>query len=94
MKTTKANAVSKPKKTADAGKTLKKKKITPEKYVVSEEEIREKAREIYYERIARGEHGTPESDWHEAEELLRANEISEQICYDILLSVIGRLNQL
>lgn len=71
MKTTKSNAVSKPKKTADAGKTLKKKKITPEKYVASEEEIREKAMEIYYERISRGEHGTPESDWHEAEELLK-----------------------
>ena len=71
MKTTKSNAVSKPKKTSDAGKTIKKKKITTGKNVVSEEEIREKAMEIYYERIARGEHGTPESDWHEAEELLK-----------------------
>ena len=41
--------------------------------MASEEEIREKAREIYYERIARGEHGTPESDWHEAEELLKGS---------------------
>jgi len=30
-----------------------------------------KAREIYYERIARGEHGTPEDDWREAEALLK-----------------------
>lgn len=73
MKTTKSIAVSKPKKTVAAGKTLKKKKITPDKYVASEEKIREKAMEIYYERIARGEHGTPESDWHEAEELLKGS---------------------
>ena len=73
MKTTKANAVSKPKKTTDAGKGLKKKKITTGKNVVTEEEIREKAMEIYYERISRGEHGTPESDWHEAEELLKGS---------------------
>ncbi len=73
MKTTKANAVSKPKKTTDAGKALKKKKIPAGKYVASESEIREKAMEIYYERIARGEHGTPESDWLEAEELLKGS---------------------
>jgi hypothetical protein len=73
MKTTKAKTVSKPKKTADAGITLKKKKVTTSKNVPGEEEIREKAREIYYERIARGEHGTPESDWREAEELLRGS---------------------
>jgi hypothetical protein len=73
MKTTKANAVSKPKKTTDAGKALKKKKITTGKNVVSEDKIREKAMEIYYERISRGEHGTPESDWHEAEELLKGS---------------------
>jgi hypothetical protein len=73
MKTTKSNAVSKPKRTSDAGKAIKKKKITTGKYVVSEEEIREKAMEIYYERIARGEHGTPEGDWHEAEEILKGS---------------------
>jgi len=73
MKTTKSNAVSKPKKTSDAGNAIKKKKITTGKYVVSEEKIREKAMEIYYERIARGEHGTPEGDWHEAEEILKGS---------------------
>jgi hypothetical protein len=73
MKTTKSKAVSKPKKTIDAGKALKRKNVTSSKYVPSEEEIREKAREIYYERIARGEHGTPEADWREAEELLRGS---------------------
>ena len=73
MKTTKAKAIVKPKKTTDAGKALKSKKVASGKYVPSEEEIREKAREIYYERIARSEHGTPEADWREAEELLRGS---------------------
>lgn len=73
MKTTKAKTTSKPKKTSDTGKTLKSKKVAPVKYVPSEEEIREKAREIYYERIARGEHGTAEADWREAEELLKGS---------------------
>jgi hypothetical protein len=73
MKTNKATTVGKTKKTSDAGKTIKKKKVTTGKYVPSEEEIREKAREIYYERISRGEHGTPEGDWREAEELLKGS---------------------
>jgi len=72
MKTTpKAKTVSKPKKASAVTKTLKQKKVVSAKYVPGEDEIREKAREIYYERIARGEHGTPEGDWREAEELLR-----------------------
>lgn len=73
MKTTKAKPVSKPKKTSDAGKTLKKKQVTTGKNIPSEDQIREKAREIYYERISRGEHGTPEGDWREAEELLKGS---------------------
>jgi hypothetical protein len=36
-----------------------------------EEEIREKAEEIYLQRIDRGEHGTPDDDWIAAEEYLR-----------------------
>ncbi len=72
MKTTKTKTVSKTKKDSDAGKTIKNKKATIGKYSPTEEEIREKAREIYYERIARGEHGTPEDDWREAEELLKS----------------------
>ena len=71
MKTSKSKTISKPKKTPDAGKAVKRKEVTSGKSVPSEEEIREKAMEIYYERIARGEHGTPEGDWHEAEELLK-----------------------
>jgi hypothetical protein len=69
MKTTKTKTVSKPKKASTAAKPTKKKTASP-KNVPGENEIREKAREIYFERIARGEHGTPESDWREAEELL------------------------
>lgn len=72
MKTTKTKTVSKPKKTSGAAKTVKK-KVTTGKYVPTEEEIREKAREIYYERIARGEHGSPDGDWREAEELLKGS---------------------
>ena len=80
MKTTKAKTTGKPKKAAAAIKPKKasvvsktaKKKNEAAKYLPSEGEIREKAREIYYERISRGEHGTPETDWHEAEELLKS----------------------
>jgi hypothetical protein len=73
MKTTKSKPVSKPKKTSDETKTVKKKKTVTAKYVPTEDEIREKAREIYYERIARGEHGTAEADWKEAEDLLKGS---------------------
>ena len=71
MKTTKAKTAVKPKKTADKGKPVMKKKVASVKNQPSEDEIREKAREIYYERVSRGEHGTPEGDWREAEELLK-----------------------
>jgi hypothetical protein len=71
MKTTKPKAVAgKTKKTTTETKTPRKKKTPPEKAMPGEEEIREKAREIYFERIARGEHGTPEDDWREAEQIL------------------------
>ena len=73
MKTLKAKAISKLKKTSKTDEALKSRKVTTSKYVPSEEEIQKKAREIYYERIARGEHGTAESDWREAEELLRGS---------------------
>ncbi len=73
MKTTKGKAISKPKKTSDSVKSIKSRKATTIKSLPSEEEIRDKAREIYYERISRGEHGTAEGDWREAEELLRGS---------------------
>jgi hypothetical protein len=71
MKTSKAKTVTKPKKTSEAGVPVKRKKVSVSKSLPGEEEIREKAKEIYNERIARGEHGSPESDWLEAEKLLR-----------------------
>ena len=73
MKTSKTNAISKPKATSETGKAVRGKKVSSGKSEPSEEEIRAKAREIYYERIARGEHGTPESDWLEAERLLKGS---------------------
>jgi len=71
MKTTKAKTVNKPKKTASTAKSTGKKKTATVRSKPTEDQIREKAMEIYYERISRGEHGSPESDWHEAEELLK-----------------------
>lgn len=69
MKTTKskskAEEVSKTKK---ATKRVKNKNVN---FVPTEEEIRNKADELYHQRIERGESGTAEHDWREAEKLLR-----------------------
>jgi hypothetical protein len=37
---------------------------------ITQEEIREKANELYMQRIERGEYGTAENDWTEAERFL------------------------
>jgi len=71
MKTSKEKTISRPKKTSEAGEAVKSKKITASKYEPSEAEIREKAKEIYNQRIEREEYGTAEDDWLEAEEFLR-----------------------
>ena len=73
MKTSKAKTTAKPKKTPVTGKAVTEKKVTSIKSGPSEEEIRAKAKEIYHERIARGEHGTPENDWLKAEQLLKGS---------------------
>ena len=73
METSKAKAISKPKKASEAGRAIKSRKVTSIKSGPGEEEIRKKAKEIYYERIARGEHGTAEEDWFKAEHLLAAS---------------------
>lgn len=70
MKTSKEKTAAKPKKTTAAKKPVKSTKAAA-KSMPTHDEIREKAREIYYERIARGEHGSAESDWREAEDILR-----------------------
>ncbi|MCX6254071.1 MAG: hypothetical protein NTV31_06280 [Bacteroidia bacterium] len=73
MKTKKAQASSKPKKTTEAGKAVKSKKVTASKSGPSEEEIRLKAKEIYHDRIARGVHGTAEDDWIKAEQFFKGS---------------------
>jgi hypothetical protein len=73
MKTAKAQASSKQKKTSETGKTGRSKKVTTTRSGPSEEDIRAKAREIYHERVARGEHGTSVDDWLKAEELLKGS---------------------
>jgi len=60
METSKAKTISKPKKTSVTSKSEP-----------SEAEIRDKAKEIYHQRVARGEHGTPLDDWLKAEKLLK-----------------------
>jgi hypothetical protein len=71
MATKKTTTASKPRKTAVSGKTTASKKVTARKTGPTEELIRKKAEEIYHERLARGEHGTPEDDWLKAEKLLK-----------------------
>ncbi len=71
MKTSREKGTDKPTKTSSGGKSVKTKKITSIKSEPTEEEIREKAGEIYNERVARGEYGTAEDDWLEAEDFLR-----------------------
>jgi hypothetical protein len=64
------------KKTSESGKRnsaedrVKNKKNIGNDFHPTEDEIREKANEIYLQRIDRGEHGTAEDDWIEAEKLL------------------------
>jgi len=70
MKTSKARVISEPKKTSKTDEAGKSGPAKTRKSKPGDEEIRKKAMEIYYERIARGEHGTAESDWLEAEKLL------------------------
>jgi hypothetical protein len=71
MKTSKGKAPGRPKKTSEAGKTVIRKKVAVTKSGPGEEEIRQKAKEIYQQRLTRGEHGTALNDWLKAEELLK-----------------------
>ena len=73
MKTSKGKAPGKPKKTAEAGKAAISKKVTAIKSGPSEEEIRDKAKEIYQQRIESGEPGNELNDWLKAEELLKGS---------------------
>ncbi len=71
-KTAKTVAPSKAKKAAPAAKKAAVKKPVAAKKGVDAEAIRKKAEEIYHARVARGEHGNAEGDWHMAEKLLKA----------------------
>lgn len=57
---------SKSKKNIKSEGSVKTKKAKINNFIPGEVEIREKANEIYHQRIERGEHGTAESDWNEA----------------------------
>jgi hypothetical protein len=70
-KTVKTEVPAKAKKVVPAAKKAAAKKPSAAKKVVDIETIRKKAEEIYHNRIARGEHGTAEGDWHHAEQLLK-----------------------
>jgi hypothetical protein len=69
MRTSKTS--NKSEKTSKDVGSVKRKKATIGNSTPSEEDIREKATEIYHQRIERGEQGTPENDWFEAENYLR-----------------------
>jgi hypothetical protein len=69
MKTSKTN--SKSGNSSRYAGTVKSKKATVRYPAPGEEEIRERAMEIYHQRIERGEQGTPENDWFEAENYFR-----------------------
>jgi hypothetical protein len=73
MKTTKAKTTSKPKKTTVTAKTGISRKATTSKSGPTEEEIRAKAKEIFQERMGRGENGTSVDDWLKAEALLKGS---------------------
>lgn len=72
-KTKKASKVSTTTKASKTGKPVKSKIVKAVKYVPSEEEIRKKANEIYFQRIQSGEYGTAIDDWRKAEELLKGS---------------------
>ena len=75
-KVTKAEAPSKAgktKKVTKVSKPVKSKKVASGKSLPTEEEIRTKAKEIYLQRIERGENGNAIDDWRKAEELLKGN---------------------
>jgi len=69
-KTVKPEVPAKAKKVTPAAKKTVVKKVAPAKKVLDNEAIKKKAEELYRARIARGEHGTAEGDWHLAEKLL------------------------
>ena len=64
----------KPKNTSKGTKPVENKKIAENKTTPTHEEIRQKANELYFQRIARDEHGSAEQDWINAEKALEESE--------------------
>jgi len=58
-------------KTVAASRSVKSAKVSAGRSHPAEEEIRKKAQELYNERVFRGEHGSAEDDWLNAERLLK-----------------------
>ena len=69
--TTKSKVINKPGKTSGTDNSLKNKSNPTRSTQPTEEQIREKAKEVYHERLKRGEYGTALDDWHTAEKLLK-----------------------
>ena len=65
MKTVKESG--KPKKVSSKKETLQSMNVDILKPAPSEEDIRQKAAEIYYHRLVRGENGSATEDWFKAE---------------------------
>jgi hypothetical protein len=72
MKSTKAKSSRKSMPAYEVGVETAEEKISAGKFYPSEQEIREKALEIYLERISGGLNGNAETDWFEAIEYLKS----------------------
>ena len=62
-----SKSISKSKKNREVKDPVQNKNIITINHGTTEEDIREKAKEIYLQRVERGEDGTAETDWLEAE---------------------------
>ncbi len=68
QKTAKSKVAARPAKASNEANT---RQVNRGQFVPTEEQIREKAREIYHQRLLRGEYGTAQEDWIKAEKLLK-----------------------
>jgi hypothetical protein len=71
MKGSKENPAVKARRTVTPARSTRSRKKPGSLNGPTEDQIRIKAQEIYNDRISSGVWGTPEDDWHKAEELLR-----------------------
>ena len=73
IQTSKSKVTSNPKKSSVAAESVSNKKVTTSKSKPTEDQIREKAKEIYHQRILHGEKGTAVDDWNKAEKILKGS---------------------